>query len=324
MLAKLEAICEAGKDKDKLRDVKYGRARHVLEVLARIDNSQCEERIRSVLVEKIESYDNNPMKWMEPLMVELAGLVRLESVVPIIVKKLHEDDDLLTPKCKDALVRIGNAVVVEAVAEQFLSAKRHFRVYGTGVLEHIHADLSVEKCLAFLPQEEDLTVKRDLAQASLSQFAYEAIEPVRQLLLTQPHKGEWQHLRDYLVQTCTIMESRFPEYEEWLATGVKERESHRQMMEELKDDPQAMMLWVVNQMKDMAEDYQSEQAGTTKPPAMSQITSAKLPRNVAAISPFNPGKAAKHIGRNDPCPCNSGKKFKKCCMKQQGDNHLFN
>jgi uncharacterized protein YecA (UPF0149 family) len=22
----------------------------------------------------------------------------------------------------------------------------------------------------------------------------------------------------------------------------------------------------------------------------------------------------KHVGRNDPCPCGSGKKFKKCCL----------
>jgi len=25
------------------------------------------------------------------------------------------------------------------------------------------------------------------------------------------------------------------------------------------------------------------------------------------------------VGRNDPCPCGSGKKFKKCCLKKQGD-----
>ena len=24
------------------------------------------------------------------------------------------------------------------------------------------------------------------------------------------------------------------------------------------------------------------------------------------------------VGRNDPCPCGSGKKFKKCCLKKQG------
>ncbi len=23
------------------------------------------------------------------------------------------------------------------------------------------------------------------------------------------------------------------------------------------------------------------------------------------------------VGRNDPCPCNSGKKYKNCCMRQQ-------
>ena len=26
------------------------------------------------------------------------------------------------------------------------------------------------------------------------------------------------------------------------------------------------------------------------------------------------------IGRNDPCPCGSGKKYKKCCNKIGGDN----
>jgi len=27
-----------------------------------------------------------------------------------------------------------------------------------------------------------------------------------------------------------------------------------------------------------------------------------------------PYKAPKKIGRNDPCPCGSGKKYKKCCL----------
>ncbi len=33
------------------------------------------------------------------------------------------------------------------------------------------------------------------------------------------------------------------------------------------------------------------------------------PWNVPAVNPF------KGVGRNDPCPCGSGKKFKKCCLK---------
>ena len=34
----------------------------------------------------------------------------------------------------------------------------------------------------------------------------------------------------------------------------------------------------------------------------------------------NPGQAPVHTaeraGRNDPCPCGSGKKYKKCCMRE--------
>ena len=30
------------------------------------------------------------------------------------------------------------------------------------------------------------------------------------------------------------------------------------------------------------------------------------------------------VGRNDPCPCGSGKKFKKCCEKKPGiERHTF-
>ena len=26
----------------------------------------------------------------------------------------------------------------------------------------------------------------------------------------------------------------------------------------------------------------------------------------------------RHVGRNDPCPCQSGKKYKKCCLRHEG------
>ncbi len=30
---------------------------------------------------------------------------------------------------------------------------------------------------------------------------------------------------------------------------------------------------------------------------------------------------AKKIGRNDPCPCGSGKKYKQCCLNKVEENH---
>ncbi|HEY5723530.1 MAG TPA: DUF1186 domain-containing protein [Allosphingosinicella sp.] len=32
----------------------------------------------------------------------------------------------------------------------------------------------------------------------------------------------------------------------------------------------------------------------------------------------------RHVGRNDPCPCGSGKKFKKCCISEDGAGAPFN
>ncbi|MBI4881137.1 MAG: SEC-C domain-containing protein [Planctomycetes bacterium] len=31
------------------------------------------------------------------------------------------------------------------------------------------------------------------------------------------------------------------------------------------------------------------------------------------LHPLEPARAAPTVGRNDPCPCGSGRKYKKCC-----------
>ena len=39
-------------------------------------------------------------------------------------------------------------------------------------------------------------------------------------------------------------------------------------------------------------------------------------RTVPSVVPtFVPYRAGPKVGRNDPCPCGSGAKFKKCCGK---------
>jgi len=88
---RLEEICEDGKDKQHASEIEMSLAKNILEVLARIDGT-LEDRVIPVLAQQVEDFENNPMKWLEPLMVTLAGLARLETAVPLIVRKLHEDD----------------------------------------------------------------------------------------------------------------------------------------------------------------------------------------------------------------------------------------
>ena len=49
--------------------------------------------------------------------------------------------------------------------------------------------------------------------------------------------------------------------------------------------------------------------------AVARVTVTKGSNSVQQEAPRNPVKAGKKIGRNDPCPCGSGKKYKNCCGK---------
>ena len=322
----LERICEEGKDKQYTKEVDLGYAGQILEALARI-GEQSEQRVMSILSEKIVSFENNPMKWMEPLMVELAGLLCLEAAVPLIVGKLHEDDDFLAGCCEEALTRIGTDSVVAAVVHSFEGAERHFRLYATGVLEHVHSDLSVEKSLGFLATEKDEVIRRNLAHAALSHFAAEAIEPVRHMLLSRRLDMELRHLRDYLVETCTVMEERFPEYDDWRAAWERERQEHKRKLEELGDDPQATLLWAFERLKeyrsvDEPEEPPRKPAKAKNTPASGEDSKLADESEIVFPSATEPKVSSKHVGRNEPCPCGSGKKYKKCCMKKQSGELL--
>ena len=91
----LEQLCEEDKDKEYVNEFNLGRANHIVEALARHGPS-CEEKVHSFLTQKIEDYRHNPMAWLEPMAVFLAGRAHLESTIPLIVAKLQEDGgDLL-------------------------------------------------------------------------------------------------------------------------------------------------------------------------------------------------------------------------------------
>ena len=129
-----------------------------MEVIARYGQAYA-GRVLSILGEEIEDFTNHPMKWLEPLTVRLAGEMRLEAAIPLIVKKLHEEGDLLLSECERALSKIGTDAVVEAVCTDYAQAERSYRLFGSGVLERIHSDLIVTKVLELLPQERDTARK---------------------------------------------------------------------------------------------------------------------------------------------------------------------
>jgi len=299
---KLEEFCEEGKSKQYTNEVDLGRAFRIVEALAR-HGQGCEGKVHALLSQKVDDYSQNPMKWMQPLVVRLAGLAHLDATLPLLINKLLEDGgDILNEECAAALTRIGTPTVLHAVAETFPRAEHHFRLYATEPLEYIHSDLAVETCLRLLHQEQDADIQRNLAHALLSHFAPEGIEATRRLLVGRELDVEGRGLRDSLLETCTLMGERFPEYNDWLATAKAEKEEHRKRVEELEGDPTGMLLFALEKLT----GKKAADAPRTKP-RLSPMPRLTLPRQ--------PERKQK-VGRNEPCPCGSGKKFKKCCGRR--------
>jgi len=115
---------------------------------------------------------------------------------------------------------------------------------------------------------------------------------------------ESRGLRNYLLETCTLMGERFPEYDAWLAAEKTEQADHWKRVKELEGDPLGLLLFALEKL-------------TGKKAA--DVPKAKPPRPPAPRpTPPRKPEGKQKVGRNDPCPCGSGKKFKNCCMKKQG------
>lgn len=298
---KLEEFCEEGKDKRYTNEVNLSCANLVVEALARY-GQECEPKIRDWLAVKVDDYSNHPMKWLEPLVVRLAGQAHLESTIPLIVAKLLEDGgDLLNEECAEALTRIATPAVLHAVAEAFPASPQHFRIYASNPLERIHSDLAVEISLKLFAEEKDGHIRRELAHALLCQFAHEGIEIARSLLVGRELDFNDKGLRTFLLETCTLTGERFPEYNEWLATEKTEKDEHWRRVKELEGDPNRLLLFALEKLT----GQKAPDMPKAKPPVMPSL------RPSLTRKP----NVREKVGRNDPCPCGSGKKFKNCCMR---------
>jgi hypothetical protein len=283
----LERICTEGVGKD----VDFGHASRVVEALAR-QGDKFIDRIVDLLGKEVGDFETDPMALLETYLVDLAGEMRLERAIPLIVKKLHLVGDVLSEACVDALGKIGTDAAAEAVAEGWLDAEWDYRLYATSALDKIHSDTTVRKCLELLPHDKELDIRTKLADALLSQYADEGIEPVREMVQRRAYDTMCSDLMRKLVAVSTVLGVTFPECAIW------KREAEERL---------------ANQERRM-----KEMSGFLHAPAKPAPPSEPAPARHGYLdrkpAPFL--RTEKQVGRNDPCPCGSGKKFKKCCMSR--------
>ncbi len=285
----LERISAEAVGKQDSSGVDFGHAGRVVQALAR-QGDKYADRILDLLGQKVEDFETDPTTWLEIFLVELAGEMRLGQAVPLVVKKLHECGEILSEECVEALGKVGTDAAAEAVAEGWLESEWDYRVYAAGALEAIHSDTTVRRCLELLPRDKDLDIRTKLADALLGQFADEAVEPVREMVLRRAYDETMSDLMGKLVAVSTALGVTFPELPVWRREAEEKLAKQERRMRAMRG-------------------FLQVPAQPAPPPKPAPARDDFLERKPA---PFL--RTEKPVGRNDPCPCGSGKKFKKCCM----------
>jgi hypothetical protein len=305
----LRQYCEANQNKNNLEDFDLGHAFRIVEALAR-QSHDYGGQIVALLAEQVQDYHHDARKWLQPLMANLAGAMRLHEAVPPLVANLGHRYSFLADQSMFALAKIGSDDVVAAVCDGFPRGSRDFRLWASDLLCKIHRDTTVERVLELLPGETDLAVRLNLCEALLDHFSDEGVEPARQLLKERELTPDLRRLRSNFIAVCKAIGSCFPEFDMWREQAERDAQdewAETQGIQKMAYEAGGDMALLVRKLKAQLAERQAE----TKRLEAEVAEKERLLARRHSPRPTRPDR----IGRNDPCPCGSGKKFKHCCMR---------
>jgi hypothetical protein len=309
----LREYCEANRDKNTIEEFDLGHAQRIVEALARQPH-EYQGQIVALLAEKVQDFRQDARKWLQPLLAKLAGEMRLHEAIPPLVGNLGHPYSFLADQSMFALAKIGSDDVVAAVCGKFPHAARDFRLWASDLLCKIHLDTTVQRALELLPGETDPAVRLNLCEALLDHFSFEGIEPARRLIKEHELTPDLRRLRSSLVAVCKITGSRFPEFGVWQEQANRDAQEEWAKMQEIAKlafEAGGDLGLLVRKLKAQLAEQEVERKKLEAEVAEKERLLARRP----SPRPMPGSTRPSRIGRNDPCPCGSGKKFKHCCMR---------
>lgn len=215
------------------------------------------------------------------LMARLAGEMKLKESIDVLsgIFINHQQDDVFIEEFSRALIKIGTNEAVDAVRP--LLDLDSARYHTPDILANIHTEYARKALIEEFERNEDIESKTMLAAALCKQLSEEAI-PLVENLINEGYADGILSLEKALYSNCVINGADHPKLNEW------------------------KQLITSNEMR----IYDGKSTRLTR--------SYKSNGQPSGVSPAgSPQKKQTNAGRNDPCPCGSGKKYKKCCLGKQ-------
>jgi len=265
----------AGRSRDRyVGEIDHGYADDLIDTL-----SGCAEpgiaRVREMLAADAAS------GWLEIFVIELAGARRIREAIPPLVDKFRIDTDYMLECAARALARIGDPSAARLIHSVFSSEDWNFRNYASGVLAAIKSEASEEALLDLLRIERDLGIRAWLCLGLCQQFSLRGL-PVILQEIERGYDQSFASLEEEVLPVAELLGVELPEADAW-----------REGAEETRACFESRRL----ELDALASSVESD--GDESDPF--------------AESPTSYRRASPKVGRNAPCPCGSGRKFKRCC-----------
>ncbi len=211
----------------------------------------------------------------------ILGHGKLRPPVARIVRLFDLDWDWINELVEEAIVAGGDAETLREVLRVFPRLEWHAKLYLVAALDRLRFDGFEETLIELVRSEEDDELRVRLARALALYGSERAVTVAKEIVMENPNDIERQAILDniYVGQILTGRTSNDAR------THVKRMERRYQLRV---------------QRIAMFERLTESGWGPAKPGKSESFRSV-------------PPSSLPILGRNDPCHCGSGKKFKKCC-----------
>ncbi len=291
----LQDFAKRSEDKRHVGEIDHAYANDLVEALG-----PHEEPDAATICELLHSFGDDG-GWLEIFLVDLVGERRLREAIPLLVDRLRIDTDYLRERVVEALGKIGDPEAARLIRATFPSEPWHVKNYASGAMGGVKHPACEEAILELLEIEEDPSIRTMLCMELCEMFSERGVEIVRR----QIHSGYDRTivcLENQLLLVAHVLGIELPEADAWRAERAEQERRQAERRAELDE---------------LGRRYQAMKARGIDPFAKSAERPKALPREQPLTEAVKPVRLDQpRVGRNDPCPCGSGKKFKKCCFRK--------
>lgn len=255
--------------------------------------------------------DKSSVSFLKAFAIQLLGTMRHRPSAPLIADYLTLDPhaDLVIEAAEAALMKIGGNAVVQILRERYSGLSDGLQFYFARILSAIktpQSELALNQLISIQTKIDQRTALAESA-CNLAATVPGLLSQLYQMIKTDKWDRTMADLDESVVALFTMVNNNVPELPQWRAAldDTKARTSARRS---------AHREWFERSQRKQKTIKSIFDASQEDPDVIWDTLDSK-PQDTGAAIPAPIRRSAAKVGRNDPCPCGSGKKYKKCCGK---------